>query len=72
MEHRNIADADTNGHYTVETYKSTKEVRPDGTWRHISICLKPDTTASGYEQIELSEEQCNDLRVIAELVAVLS
>ena len=72
VEHRDISDADTNGHYTVKAYESTKEIRPDGTWRHVSICLKPDTTASGYEPIELSEEQSNDLKVIAELVAVLS
>ena len=56
-EHRDIADADTKGQYTVKTYESTKEVRPDGTWRHASISLRPDTSASGYEPIELSEEQ---------------
>ena len=57
VEHRDIADADTNGHYTVKTYESTKEVRPDGTWRHVSICLKPDTTASGYKPIELARSK---------------
>ena len=43
VEHRDIADADTNGHYTVKAYESTKEIRPDGTWRHTSVILKPDT-----------------------------
>jgi DUF2075 family protein len=68
--HRDIADTDSGGHYTVKVYESTKEVRPDGTWRHVSIILRPDTTASGYKPIVLSEEQGNDLKV-AELVAVL-
>ena len=70
-QHRDIADTDTGGHYTVKVYESTKEVRPDGTWRHVSIILRPDTTASGYKPIKLSEAQGNDLKVIAELVAVL-
>ena len=71
VQHRDIADTDTGGHYTVKVYESAKKVLADGTWRHASIILRPDTTASGYEPIVLSEEQGNDLKVIAELVAVL-
>src|SRR5664280_1160999 len=70
-QHRDIADTDNGGHYTVKVYESTKEMRPDGTWRHVSIILRPNTTASGYKPIVLSEEQGNDLKVIAELIAVL-
>jgi DUF2075 family protein len=70
-QHRDIADTDTGGHYTVKVYESKKEVLPDGTWQHASIILKPDTTASGYEPIILSATQSDDLKVIAELVAVL-
>lgn len=71
VQHRDITDTDSGGHYTVKVYESTKEVRPDGTWQHVSIILRPDTTASGYKPIVLSEEQGADLKVIAELVAVL-
>jgi hypothetical protein len=71
VQHRDIADTDTGGHYTVKVYDSTKDARPDGSWRHVSILLRPDTTAPGYKQIVLSEEQGDDLKVIAELVAVL-
>ena len=71
VQHRDIADTDTGGHYTVKVYESVKKVQADGTWRHTSIILRPDTTASGYEPIILSEEQGKDLKVIAELVAVL-
>lgn len=71
VQHRDITDADTGGHYTVKVYESRKEVHTDGTWRHVSIILRPDTTASGYKPIVLREEQGDDLKVIAELVAVL-
>lgn len=54
-----------------ESSEDAEEVSPDGTWQHASIIFKPDTTASGYKPIKLSEEQGNDLKVIAELVAVL-
>jgi len=71
VQHREIADTETGGHYTVKVYDSRKEQMPDGTWRHASIALRPDTTLPGYEAIVLSEEQAEDLQVIAELVAVL-
>lgn len=72
VQHREIADAETGGHFTVKVYDSQKELMADGSWRHSSIALRPDTTSTGYETIVLSEEQAEDLRVIAELVAVLS
>ena len=72
VQHRDIADTDTGGHYTIKVYESVKKNMTDGSWRHESIILRPDTTASGYEPIILSEEQSDDLNVIAELIAVLS
>ncbi len=69
--HREIADTDTSGHYTVKIYESTKETQADGTWRHSTIILRPDSSLSGYEPIVLSEEQAEGLRVVGELVAVL-
>jgi DUF2075 family protein len=71
VRHRDITDADTGGHYTVKVYESKKEVLPDGTWRHSSIILWPDTRESGYEPIVLSEERGSHLEVIGELIAVL-
>ena len=72
VQHRDIADADTGGHYTVKRYESSKKVLADGTWQHESIILQPDTTSSGYEPIIFNESQGVDLKVIAELVAVLA
>jgi len=71
VQHRDISDADTGGHYTVKRYESTKKVLADGTWRHESIILQPDTTSSGYDPFIFNESQGVDLKVIAELVAVL-
>jgi len=69
--HREIADTDTSGHYTVKIYESTKENLGDGSWRHSSIILRPDSYLPGYEPVVLSEEQAENLRVVGELVAVL-
>ncbi len=71
VQHREIQDQDTGGHYTVKVYESEKKVLDDGTWRHVKIRLKPDTNAPGYEPIEISNESAEELRIIAELVAVL-
>jgi DUF2075 family protein len=70
-QHREIQDPETTGHFTVKVYESRKEQLPDGSWRHASIVLRPDTTAAGYEPIVLKPEAAADLRIIAELVAVL-
>ncbi|WP_246525447.1 DNA/RNA helicase domain-containing protein [Geomobilimonas luticola] len=69
--HREIADTDTSGHYTVKIYESTKENLADGSWRHLSIILRPDSYLPGYEPIVLSKDQAEELRVVAELVVVL-
>jgi DUF2075 family protein len=71
VQHRDIADLDTGGHYTVKRYESTKKVLKDGTWRHESIILSPDTTSPGYSPFIFNESQGSDVRVIAEFVAVL-
>ena len=71
VQHREITDTDTGGHYTIKVYESTKVSLPDGTWRHTSIILHPDTTDQGYEPIVLDESQSGELKVIGELVAVL-
>ncbi|HQL01371.1 MAG TPA: S24 family peptidase, partial [Smithellaceae bacterium] len=70
-QHRGIADVDNGGQFTVKIYESKKRLLPDGSWRHASITLRPDTTAPGYEPLIFTEEKVDDVKVIAELVAVL-
>ena len=71
-QHRDITDIDSGGQqYTVKIYTSTKEELPNGSWRHKSIILKPDTNMPGYEPIVFSVENAEDVKIIAELIAVL-
>ncbi len=71
VEYHDTTDVESGGHYTVKLYESKKNTLPDGTWRHSTIVLRPDTLESGYEPIVLSGEMAESLRVIAEMVAVL-
>ncbi|MEJ2032842.1 MAG: DUF2075 domain-containing protein, partial [Deltaproteobacteria bacterium] len=70
-QHREISDSDNGGHFTVKIYDSKKVYHDDGTWRHESIILHPDTTEDGYQPIVLEESQADDLKIIGEFVAVL-
>lgn len=70
-QHREISDNDFGGHYTIKVYESTKQQLDDGTWKHISVVLRPDTNSPGYKEIVFKEDQAEELRVIAEMIAVL-
>jgi hypothetical protein len=71
VQHRDIDDIDTGGHYTIKVYESEKASHDEGEWQHKKIILKPDTTSAGYEPIVLNSEEAGELKVIAEMVAVL-
>lgn len=71
VQHRDIDDVDTGGHYTIKVYESEKTSHDDGGWQHKRIILKPETTAPGYGPIVLTGAEAGELKVIAELVAVL-
>jgi phage repressor protein C with HTH and peptisase S24 domain len=68
VQHRDIADPDTGGSYTVKRYRSEKTPTPDGSWHHTRIILEPTNPA--YEPIVL--DRPDDVRVIAEFVEVLA
>jgi hypothetical protein len=70
-QHRDISDPETGGQFTVKLYESTKVTGADDSWRHGSIVLRPDSTLPDYEPIVLTGDQADDLRIVAELVAVL-
>lgn len=71
VQHREITDYDFGGHYTIKVYQSSKKYFEDGSWKHNAVVLRPDTNSPGYKEIVLSEDQAEELRVVAELVAVL-
>ena len=71
VQHRSIADPETGGNYTVKVYESEKTAQAEGEWRHKRITLRPDTNNVGYEPVIFEGPLGDDLKVIAELVAVL-
>ena len=71
VQHQEIHDTETGGHYTVKAYHSDKSVNEFGEWEHQQITLKPDTTASGFEPIVLKNFEPDEFKILAEFVAVL-
>jgi type I restriction enzyme, R subunit len=71
VQHREIQDTETGGHYTLKRYTGEKTPTEEGSWRHTRIVLRPDTDQEGYEPIVLEPEQEGDVRVVAELLGVI-
>jgi len=72
VQHRNIDDPDTGGHYTIKTYQSEKVASEDGDWQHSRITLKPYSTDPNYKPIVLEVEDGDEVAVIAEMIAVFA
>lgn len=72
VEHRDIQDADLGSGLTIKRYESTRTEGDDGSWRHDRIVLKPESSIEGYREIVLEGDETVELRVMGELVAVLS
>jgi DUF2075 family protein len=70
--HRQISDTDTGLRLTVKLYYSEKVVSDEGEWRHSQILLKPDSTDARYQPIVLDPKEAENLRIIAELEAILA
>ena len=62
VESRHIDDPETGGSYTVKLYE---RVAPD------AVRLLPDTDSPGFEPIDLTVADADEVRVVAELVEVL-
>ena len=71
VQHRDIQDHDTGGQYTIKVYQSEKWASDDGGWEHHCIRLHPDSSLPDYNPLVFNEEAAEELKVIAELVAVL-
>lgn len=71
VQHRDVQDELMGGQYTVKVYESSKE--PDGdSWRHAKITLKPRSKDPGFKAIELLGDECKELQVVGEFVAVIA
>ena len=69
-QYRGPADPETGGAFTVKRYSSDKTTDEDGDWRHTRITLSslnPD-----FEPIELTPEDEEAFRVVAELIGNLT
>jgi phage repressor protein C with HTH and peptisase S24 domain len=70
-EHRDINDPETGGSYTVKLYRSKKEQRADGSWRHLEICLRPDSDDPRFKELVFGSEDADTVQIVAELIAEL-
>ena len=68
--HSGITDPHTGGQYTLKVYTSEKTASDEADWQHTRIVLKP--LNRDYDPITLTPEDEGDVRVIAELVEVVS
>lgn len=71
-QHRSIHDPELGGTYTVKVYSSQKVTLPDGTWHHTEIQLAPDSDDLGFEPIFIRDNEDEQFRIVAELIAVLA
>ena len=71
VEHRDVADPETGGSYTVKLYERLGEILAEDGERRSSILLKPDSGDPRFGPIVLTPAEESEVRVIAEVVAVL-
>ena len=69
VQYRGPADPDTGGAFAVKRYRSERKESAGAAWRHTKVTLSP--TNPEYDPIVLTDEDANDVRVLAEFVAVL-
>jgi hypothetical protein len=69
--HRDISDSETGGHYTVKVYSSEKTQELGGEWLHSAIALVPDSSDPSFQPLHLDQKAAEQLRIVADLVAVL-
>ena len=69
IRHSGINDPETGFSFTLKKYKSEKQFLPDGSFRHVSISLKP--LNADFNPIELKVEEESDIKVVAEFLQVV-
>jgi hypothetical protein len=63
VESSSIGNAENGSAYTIKQYSSEKKIDGDG-WSHESITLKPLSYDKKFQNIELSEDDQQTLRVV--------
>lgn len=68
-QHRDTADSDTGGAFSIKRYESRKRHFEDGSWEHEEILLCPLNPA--YAPIRLDSGDAESFRIVAEFVALV-
>jgi DUF2075 family protein/SOS-response transcriptional repressor LexA len=71
VESSSIKDSEFGSGYTVKEYHSQKKISEEG-WQHQSIVLKPLSTFEEFENIELSEDDTLNFKVVGIFDRVIS
>lgn len=69
-QHRDVADPDTGGAFSIKHYESRKRPDPDGTWLHEEILLRPLNPA--YAPIRVNPADADSFRIVAEFLGTVS
>jgi len=70
VENMDIQDPDFNSAFTVKTYTSEKTITQDD-WVHTSIVLRPNSFDSSYQNIIITEENAESMKIVGEFVEIL-
>ncbi len=70
IEYRDIQDPDFNSAFTIKTYTSEKNIMEEN-WEHTSIILRPNSYDSSYQNIIITEENAQGMRVVGEFVQIM-
>lgn len=70
IENRDLQDPDFNSAFTIKRYSSEKFVSEES-WEHTSIILRPNSFDSDYQNIIITEENAQEMRVVGEFVKIL-
>jgi uncharacterized protein len=71
-QHRDIADPETGGSFTVKVYSSEKSADPESGWKHVAVTLSPSSTDPRFQPIIVRQSEEHPVTIIAELIAVLA
>lgn len=70
VENLDRQDPDFNSAFTIKTYSSEKVMSEDN-WEHTAIVLRPNSFDSSYQNIIITEENAEEMRVVGEFVEIL-
>jgi superfamily II DNA or RNA helicase len=70
VENLDRQDPDFNSAFTIKTYSSEKVMSEDN-WEHTAIVLRPNSFDSFYQNIIITEENAEEMRVVGEFVEIL-